>query len=117
MHVYECWRATERVGRGGVEEEEGEEGAGKGSRKLPAHFVVTCGLVLHFHSANCLFIESPRRRHELPVVRLNTRFSFFLSCTLFSIDGTRTRLKSHDPRGHDPDDHRASTQIGRSPRI
>lgn len=27
----------------------------------PACFLVTCGLVLHFHSANCLFIGSPRQ--------------------------------------------------------
>jgi len=73
--MYECRQTPERSG---------EEGIGKGSRKLPAYFVVTCGLVLHFHSANCLFIESLRHRHELPVARLNTRLSFFLSmCSLF----------------------------------
>lgn len=70
-----------------------------GAVNPPSYFVVTCGLVLHFHSANCLFIESPRRRHELPA-RHGLTLVFLFLYLVFSFPLTRLeRGLNHTTRG------------------
>lgn len=88
-----------------------ERGIG-GAVNPPVYFVVTCGLVLHFHSANCLFIESPRRRHELPA-RYGLTLASLSFSHVFSFSLTRLERGLNHPRGRDPD--RRTSQIGSSP--
>lgn len=85
--MHECRRTLQR-GRG-IE----------GAVNPPAYFAVTCGLVLHFHSANCLFIESPRRRHELPA-RYGLTLASLSFSRVFSFPLTRLeRGLNHTTRG------------------
>lgn len=88
----------------------------------PACFLVTCGLVLHFHSANCLFIGSPRQPRSfhgvkppslsfLPPPPVSPRFVAWRRGG--DLVGNELRI-ALDPRGIRAE-FRGSTQIGSSP--
>lgn len=85
----------------------------------PACFLVTCGLVLHFHSANCLFIGSPRQPRSFHGVKPSPPFPLPVSPRFVAwrrggdLAGNELRI-ALDPRGIRAE-FRGSTQIGSSP--